>query len=147
LTTTDASATSVRGVLGVDSNILLRFLTRDDKAQYAVALRFLERATDGSLLLSLIVLVEINWVLLRVYKRAKGEVLDTLDELVDSRQFKVEERTRVIRAISIARSTRADFSDALIALGNDEQGCQRTATFDVDALDIEQMVHVEEAVT
>lgn len=136
----------MRGVLGVDSNILVRFLTEDDSAQFAVARRFLEQAAEGSLFLSLVVLVEINWVLRRVYKRRKAEVLDALDELVDSRQFSVEERTRVVRAISLARSTRADFSDALIALGNEVMGCERTATFDVDALDIGQMVHVEETV-
>jgi predicted nucleic-acid-binding protein len=134
-----------RRVLGVDSNILVRFLTRDDKEQYAVASRFLKEAEDGSLFLSLIVLVEINWVLQRVYKRPRAEVLQTLDDLMDARQFAIEERTRAIRAIALARTTRADFSDALIALGNEAEGCHRTTTFDNDALDIEQMMHVAEA--
>jgi predicted nucleic-acid-binding protein len=107
----------------------------------------MERAADRSLFLSLIVLVEINWVLRRVYKRSRPDVLRTLDELMDARQFTIEERARVIRAIAAARSTRADFSDALIALGHDAQGCRRTATFDVDALDLEQMMHVEKALT
>jgi predicted nucleic-acid-binding protein len=122
-------------------------LTRDDDAQFAAASRLLEQAVDRSLFLSLIVLVEINWVLLRVYRRSKRDVLESLDNLMDARQFKIEERARVIRAIALARSTHADFSDALIALGNAAQGCQRTATFDVDALDLEQMVHVEKALT
>ena len=134
-------------MIGIDSNILVRFLTRDDDIQYKAAVRLLELAPDRGLFLSLIVLVEVNWVLRRAYKRPRSEVLNTLDDLMDARQFAIEERTRVIRAISIARSTRADFSDALIALGNEAQGCQHTATFDVDAFDIPQMVSVEEART
>lgn len=132
-------------MIGVDSNVLIRFLTRDDEQQFEVAAALLGQAPDRSIFLSLIVLVEVHWVLLRVYKRPRSDVLSTLDDLLDSRVFAVEERARVIRAISLARSTRADFSDALIALGNEAQGCRNTATFDADALDIPQMVAVEEA--
>jgi predicted nucleic-acid-binding protein len=142
---TSAFAAMEHDVLGVDSNILIRFLTRDDEEQFAAASQFLEQAADRSLFVSLIVLVEINWVLRRVYKRAKLDVLQTLDELTDARQLVVEERARVIRAIDLARTTRADFSDALIALGHEAGGCRRTATFDVDALDLEQMIAVGEA--
>jgi len=134
-----------RVVFGLDSNVLLRFLTRDDERQFAAASRLLDLAADQSLFVSLIVLVEVNWVLLRVYKRPKLDVLRTLDELMDARQLIIEERGRVIHAIALARSTKADFSDALIALGAEAQGCQRTATFDVDALDLEQMVAVSSA--
>jgi predicted nucleic-acid-binding protein len=133
-------------VLGVDSNVLLRFLTGDNKAQSAVATALIDQAENGSLFLSTIVLVEVHWVLRRAFKRSTEEVLEALDELVDSHQFTIEERARVIRAIAIARATRADFADALIALGNESMGCERTATFDVDALDIAQMISVEEAI-
>ena len=133
-------------MLGVDSNVLLRFLTGDSKAQNAAAAALIDKAENGSLFLSAIVLVEVHWMLRRAYKRSTEEVLQALDELVDSQQFTIEERARVIRAIAIARSTRADFADALIALGNESMGCERTATFDVDALDISQMISVEEAI-
>lgn len=142
---TSAYAATGREMIGVDSNVLIRFLTRDDEEQYEAAAALLGQAPDRSVFLSLIVLVEVNWVLLRVYRRPRSEVLSTLDDLMDSRVFAIEERARVIRAISLARSTRADFSDALIALGNETQGCDNTATFDIDALDIPQMIAVEEA--
>jgi predicted nucleic-acid-binding protein len=132
-------------VIGVDSNVLVRFLTRDDEAQYGAAARLFARAPDRSIFLSVIVLVEVNWVLQRVFKRSRSEVLRTLDDLLDSSVFTIEDRARVVRAISLARSTRADFPDALIALGNEAIGCQGTATFDIDALDIPQMVPVEAA--
>ena len=142
---TSAYAATDREMIGVDSNVLIRFLTRDDEEQYEAAAGLLGQAPDRSVFLSLIVLVEVNWVLLRVYKRSHSEVLGTLDDLMDTRVFAIEERARVIRAISLARSTRANFSDALIALGNEAQGCDNTATFDIDALDIPQMIAVEEA--
>lgn len=132
-------------MLGVDSNVVLRYLTRDDKTQFAAASDLFGRARDRSLFLSLVVMVEVSWVLRRVYKIAASDVLRTLDDLIDARQFVVEERPRVIQAIAMARATRADFADALIALGNEAHGCERTVTFDVDALDLKQMMAVSEA--
>jgi predicted nucleic-acid-binding protein len=131
-------------VFGVDSNVLVRFFTRDDEKQYEQAARFFERAKDRTLFLSIIVLVEVNWTLRRAYKRARNDVLQTLDDLVHTRQFVIEDRENVVRAIAIARATKADFSDALIALRNAVHGCPQTATFDQDALDIEQMAQVGE---
>jgi predicted nucleic-acid-binding protein len=142
---TSASAGGGCGVLGLDSNVLVRFLTRDDEQQFAAASRLLGQAVDHSLRVSLIVLVELNWVLRRVYKRPKLDVLRTLDDLMDARQLVIEERARVIQAIVLARATEADFSDALIALGHEEAGCDRTVTLDVDALDLGQMIAVDAA--
>jgi predicted nucleic-acid-binding protein len=129
-------------VLGVDSNVLVRFFTRDDEKQYEQASRFFGQAKDRSLFLSVIVLVELNWTLRRAYKRAREDTLRVLEDLAHTRQFVIEDRDNVVRAIAIARTTRADFSDALIALRNEADGCPQTATFDHDALDIEQMTHV-----
>ena len=129
-------------MLGVDSNVLVRFFTRDDEGQFRQAADFFEGAKDRSLFLSVIVLVEVNWTLRRVYKRARKDVLQTLEDLVHTRQFVIEDRDNVVRAIATARTTRADFSDALIALRNEVDGCEQTVTFDHDALDIEQMTQV-----
>lgn len=129
-------------MLGVDSNVLVRFFTRDDEGQFRQAADFFEGAKDRSLFLSVIVLVEVNWTLRRVYKRARKDVLQILEDLVHTRQFVIEDRDNVVRAIAIARMTKADFSDALIALRNEAGGCEQTVTFDHDALDIEQMAQV-----
>lgn len=129
-------------MIGVDSNVLVRFFTRDDEEQFEQASRFFASASDRGLFLSTIVLVEVNWTLRRVYKHARKDVLQILDDLVHTRQFVTEDRDNVLRAIAIARATRADFSDALIALRNEADGCPQTATFDRDALEIEQMKQV-----
>ncbi|MEO6015606.1 MAG: type II toxin-antitoxin system VapC family toxin [Devosia sp.] len=129
-------------MLGVDSNVLIRFFTRDDEKQFEQASRVFDRAADHTLFLSVIVMVEVNWALRRGYKRARNDVLQTLEDLVQTRQFVIEDRENVISAIAIARATKADFSDALIALRNEVNGCSETATFDHDALDIGQMTQV-----
>ncbi len=139
-----ASGNMEADVLGIDSNILVRFLTKDDEVQFEHASRLLGQAEDRSLFLGVIVLVEVNWTLRSVYQRPAKEVLRTLEDLVDARQFTVEDRDEVVRAIGIARDTGTDFSDALIALRNEGIGCTRTATFDRRALRIEQMTSVAE---
>jgi predicted nucleic-acid-binding protein len=131
-------------VLGIDSNILVRFFTKDDDKQFVAASRLFEQAQDHSLFLGVIVLVELNWTLQRVYKRSAQAVLSTLEDLVDTRQFYVEDRDNVARAIEMARATGADFSDALIALRNEADGCAQTATFDHRALRIGQMTRVSD---
>ena len=137
-----ASETTERNVLGIDSNILVRFFTRDDAEQFEQASRLLEQAKDRSLFLSVIVMVEVNWTLRRVYKQPAKNVLQTLEDLVHTRQFVVEDRDNVVKAIALARRANTDFSDALIALRNEADGCRQTATFDRDAIRIEQMMPV-----
>lgn len=133
-------------MLGVDSNILVRFFTRDDEKQYDQASRLFDQATDRSLFISVIVLVELNWTLRRVYKRPTRVVLKTIEDLIDTRQFTIEDRDNVFRAIMVARATGADFADALIALRNEADGCDRTATFDQQAFRIEQMTPVADII-
>jgi AbrB family looped-hinge helix DNA binding protein len=142
--TMSASAAMEAAVLGIDSNILVRFLTRDDEPQFDHASRLFGQAEDRNLFLGVIVLVEVSWTLRRVYKQPAKDVLQTLEDLVDARQFTIEDRDQVVRAIGIARASGADFSDALIALRNEAAGCSTTATFDRRALRIEQMTPVVE---
>jgi predicted nucleic-acid-binding protein len=134
-----------RVVLGVDSNVLVRFFTRDDEKQFQQAARLFEGAKDRGLFLSVIVLVEVNWTLCRVYRRPRKDVLQTLEDLAHTRQFVIEDRDNVLEAIHFARATKVDFSDALIALRNEVEGCTATATFDRNALDLAQMTFVGEA--
>lgn len=131
-------------MLGIDSNVLVRFFTRDDEKQFQQAVRLFERAKDRSFFISVIVLVEVNWTLRRAYKRPQMDVLQTLEDLVHTRQFVIEDRDNVLNAIRLGRVTKADFSDALIALRNEVDGCTRTATFDHNALELEQMMSVGE---
>ena len=131
---------------GVDTNILVRFFTADDPEQFELARQLVAGADDGELFVDMIVLVELNWTLRRVYGYGQTEVLDLLEELIGSREFSIANADLVSGALTAARAAGCDFADALIALGNAAAGCQHTRTFDKTASRLEQMVALERRV-
>ncbi len=121
-----------RGVLGVDTNLLVRFLVRDDARSAAVAERFfterLSRANPG--FINLIVLSEIVWVLGRSYSYRKPEIAEVIGRILNAGEFVVENAQGVETALELYRTTSIDFADALIVVHNRKQGCTATYTFD-----------------
>ena len=125
-------------MIGLDTNVLVRYLAQDDAAQSAKATRLIERELNERQpgFISLIVLVETCWVLKRLYGATPTELRETVNDLVDARQFSVERRPIVSRALTrlakLAGSTAAtaDIADALIAEIASDAGCERTMTFD-----------------
>ncbi|KQN77299.1 type II toxin-antitoxin system VapC family toxin [Devosia sp. Leaf64] len=132
-------------MLGVDTNVLVRFFVRDDEDQFSQAERLIGGAGSGTLFISPIVMVELNWVLRRVYRYSRQEVMDVLQGMTEFRQFQLGKREMITEALSLASASGVDFSDALIALLDREAGCTATVTFDVRALRLEQMLAVGEA--
>lgn len=132
-------------VLGVDTNVLVRFFTRDDPLQYAVAQRLVAEAEPGSLYIDPIIMIELNWVLRRVYGYSRAEVFEILNGLLDFQEFRIGDRPIVLAALNAATTTGGDFSDAVIALLHDRAGCRRTVTFDLKAQRFDQMIAVEDA--
>ena len=125
-------------MIGLDTNVLVRYLAQDNAAQSAKATRLIEGELNERQpgFISLIVLVETCWVLKRLYGATPTELRETVNDLVDARQFSVERRPIVSRALTrlakLAGSTAAtaDIADALIAEIASDAGCERTMTFD-----------------
>lgn len=119
-------------MIGVDTNVLVRYLTQDEPRQAATATRFFEHdlteAEPG--FLGLVVLVETVWVLHRLYRATSEEVVAMVRDLLSSRAIVVERRDVVIDAVSSAAQSGAGFSDALIAASARYEGCSRVMTFD-----------------
>ena len=115
---------------GLDSNVLLRYLTQDDAAQAARATRLIERELSERApgFISLVVLVETCWVLKRIYGVAPAEISTTVRDLLDTRQLTIERRAAVARALE--RAGAGNFADALIADIALDAGCSRVVTFD-----------------
>lgn len=122
-------------MIGLDTNVLVRFLVQDDRVQFARAQRLLEReARRGeSVLVSLLVLLETEWVLRSRYGLAKSEIADALSALLDSVELRVEDEAAVEQALFAWRDSGADFADCLIGACNRQLGCAATATFDARA--------------
>lgn len=131
-------------VQGVDTNILVRLVTQDEPSQFAQAIALIASAEPGELYVDPLVLVELNWTLRRVYRLAQKEVLGVVEQLTETREFTVGQRTIVRTALSAAQTTGCDFSDAMIALLHEAAGCGSTYTFDVRAQRLEQMRPVPE---
>ena len=132
-------------VLGVDTNVLVRFFVRDDLEQYRLAEALIGRVEAGGLFVDPLVLVELNWVLLRAYRHTKDDVFVVLQGMTEFRQFQIGERAKVLEALSLVQATGADFSDAMIGLMHQDAGCVNTVTFDIKAQRLPQMIAVERA--
>lgn len=117
---------------GLDTNVLLRIIVRDDADQMARARDLVDRVyRDGSrCYVNDIVLCELVWVLGSVYRFDRHEIAEALERLLDTPHFRVGDDARVQSAIATYRAGRADFADIMIGAVNRDAGCERTVTFD-----------------
>ena len=117
---------------GLDTNVLVRYLVRDDKRQAALSSSYIGRAIAGgeSCFINHIVLCEIVWVFESAYGFTKKEIIDVLEKMLATRQFEIERKDIVRQAVSDYGQGRGDFADYLIGRINHAEGCETTATFD-----------------
>ena len=119
-------------MIGIDTNLLVRYLTQDDAAQSKQAARIIDAAieADEDLYLNHIVVCELTWVLSRAYGYAKDELLGVLEKILTAGQFAFEDKDSLWRALEAFRRPRADFADCLIGVKNSTAGCRTTVTLD-----------------
>ncbi len=126
-------------MIGLDTNVLARYLAQDDAKQAAMATRFIERDLSAAHpgFVSLVVLVELCWVLKRLYGATQDELVATVEDLLSAAQFQVEQREVVQAATQWMRGrkrSKAGFTDVLISQIAKKQGCERTVSFDRNAV-------------
>ena len=123
-------------MIGLDTNILVRYLTQDDPDQAAQATRILEEelTDDDPGFIGLVVLVETIWVLRRLYKASPEEIRETVNDLLGSRSIIVENRHVVARAVAMSEKNASDFADAIIAASALDVGCRKIVSFDRGAV-------------
>jgi predicted nucleic-acid-binding protein len=123
-------------VIGLDTNVLVRYLVQDDKVQSAAATRLVEKVltveTPG--FISLVALVEVIWVLESCYHCTRQEVAAIIERLLRVKQMRVQEAEVVWRAWRLyAAGGNAGFADCLIERIGHAHECMYTATFDKNA--------------
>jgi predicted nucleic-acid-binding protein len=125
---------------GLDTNVLVRYLTQDDPGHARRAEAVLtEAASKGErCFIGSIVLCELTWVLRGAYGRPKGDVVRTLDLILATRQFDIGDKDLVREALDAYRHGRADFADYLIGATHRSAGCDDTVTFDRRLADARQ---------
>lgn len=126
-------------MIGVDTNVLVRYLVKDDPQQSAAASAlFASFSSESTGYLSVPVLVETFRVLRRAYKVSHVEIADVLVNLASSEELTVEHSDLVRQAARLAAEG-YDFADAMIALIGRDAGCDYTATFDAQAVTLRGM--------
>ena len=125
-------------MLGIDTNVLVRLLIEDDAAQTRRARHLVEHARqrDVPVVVSLLVLLETEWVLRSRYGLDKATVLTTFRRLLESLDLEFEEEGSVEEALYHWNEVNVGFADCLIAAHNRRLGCGATATFDARAVQV-----------
>jgi predicted nucleic-acid-binding protein len=120
-------------VKGLDTNVIVRFLVRDDEAQWLQADQYINQAQENHqpCLINNIVLCEVVWVLRSRYKISRNQLITILENLLNTNLFIFENSDDIAWAIDQMKSGNADFSDYLIVRLNQRSGCDETASFDV----------------
>lgn len=131
-------------MIGLDTNVLVRYITQDDPKQAPKANRLLDSLTPESPgFVPLVVVVELVWVLSACYGFDRQQLVHTLDVLLRTRGLVVENAELVLRAVRIFKERNADFPDCLIERAAAAAGCVRTVTFDTGAIRCAGMAPVE----
>lgn len=122
-------------MIGVDTNVLVRYLLRDDPLQFEKARRLIGRSIGSGepVLVSLLVLLETEWVLRSRYGLPKAQIVGALSALLETADVAFEDEPGVETALYTWKDGAADFADCLIGAHNTRLGCSSTATFDTKA--------------
>jgi predicted nucleic-acid-binding protein len=126
-------------VIGLDTNVLVRYLTQDDPVQTAQATAIIEyRVTEEQPgFISLIAMVETVWVLDRVYRFSNLQISQAIERILQADTLRVQNEQEVFTAMIALKDGVAGFSDALIGALDAWAGCRTTLTFDRKAARLE----------
>ena len=118
-------------MIGLDTNVLVRYIAQDDVKQSPMATACIESYSESNRgFISLVSLVELVWVMQRCYAASKDETVALLDKLLRVRTLSVENADLVVKALNCYTRSNADFADCLIERAGHDAGCKETVTFD-----------------
>ncbi|MGD8845824.1 MAG: type II toxin-antitoxin system VapC family toxin [Desulfobacteraceae bacterium] len=119
-------------MIGIDTNVIVRYIVQDDPEQAKVAAKLIEQACskDNPGYINHIVLCEIVWVLRRNYKLDKQNICRVIEQIMRTDKLLIEDIQLVWKALEAFKETKADFADCLLGQRNLHAGCQYTATLD-----------------
>jgi predicted nucleic-acid-binding protein len=121
-------------MIGLDTNVLVRYIAQDDSKQSPKATRLIEVLTvDAPGYVSIVSVVELVWVLTGCYALTRNEICEVLETLLRTKEIVVAHADTIWKALRLFKEGKADFADCLIERSSDEAGCNYTTTFDRDA--------------
>lgn len=119
-------------MIGVDTNVLIRFFIEDEPKQAELARQLLLKAKqqNAQILINAVVLCELVWVLESGYCYAKTDIISLIQKILSTKQFEIPNKKIVWRALDDYRSGPFDFSDCIIGQINQDRGVSETVSFD-----------------
>lgn len=119
-------------MIGLDTNVLIRYLVMDDAAQGKKASTLIQESAERKeeLFINNIVLCELVWVLDAAYNFAKNEIADVLEKILMTELIIIQNQDEAWLALNDFRNGSADYSDYFIGRINKSFECEYTATFD-----------------
>src|SRR6185503_3219305 len=123
-------------MIGLDTNILVRYLVQDESTQSSKATALIEKVVSETApgFVSVVALAELAWVLERVYGFATTAVAAAIERLLQLAVRHIVNEQDVFTAMIALKEGRGSFADALIAALGAKAGCFHTLTFDKKAL-------------
>ena len=123
-------------MLGIDTNVLVRFLVRDDEVQFEKASRLIKQGVGAgeNVFVSLLVLLETEWVLRSRYGLGKNAIEEAISGLLNASEVQLEDEPAVEETLFVWKDSTAEFADCVIGAHNRRSGCRATATFDAKAV-------------
>jgi predicted nucleic-acid-binding protein len=117
----------------VDSNIIIRFITKDDPKKAEICRRLIEREMDSeNLLLSDMAVAEIIWVLESVYKLKKDEIKEKIEAILNSKGLNFQNKNLLSEAIIIYSTYNIDFIDAYQSVLMQQNDIDTVYSYDKD---------------
>ncbi len=122
-------------MIGLDTNVLLRYLTQDDPVQSPRATELIShRLTEEEPgFVSLVTILEVVWVLKSLYKHSRRQIANSIEMILAADTLDVQNEQQVYHAVVALRNGTGTFEDALIGSLGIWRGCSATLTFDEKA--------------
>jgi len=126
-------------LIGLDTNVLVRYLVQDDLGQSRKATQMIAKqcTRDDPGFINRIVLCELVWVLESAYGYSKETIVTVVEKLLRTGQLKIEDTQSAWTAFRMYQKEKADFAGCLLGSTNRFDGCNETVTFDQTASKLE----------
>ena len=131
-------------MIGLDTNVVVRYIMQDDPKQSRLATALMERLTQVQPgFLSLVCITELVWVLESAYMLERHQVAAALSSLISIDVLKIERLSVVAASVRNFKEGTADFADCLIERSCANASCEQTLTFDRAASRAANMVLIQ----
>lgn len=121
-------------MIGLDTNVLVRYIMQDDAKQAALATKLIEGLSEDTPgFITLVSIIELTWVLESAFELNRSQIVEVFQRIMSVDVFKLDRAGVVQSALRTYSIGKADFADCLIERLSSHAGCERTMTFDRNA--------------